>query len=82
LSQRLLRDGWKLRQSPEGWKNKLTSRIWQEFSKKEICAKPGGSWTLEMLVAGIHEHDGSWYLLEHRIPDAQGRVALDLGRSD
>jgi hypothetical protein len=35
-----------------------------------------------MLVAGIHERDGSWYVLEHQIVDAQGRVALDLGRSD
>jgi hypothetical protein len=35
-----------------------------------------------MLVAGIHERDGSWYVLEYRILDAQRRVALDLGRSD
>jgi hypothetical protein len=25
---------------------------------------------------------GSWYVLEHRVLDAHGRVALDLGRSD
>jgi hypothetical protein len=82
LHQRLLRDGWNFRQAPEVRENKLTSRIWQEFSKKEIWAKSSGSWTLEMLVAGIHERDGSWYALEHRILDAQERVALDLGRSD
>ena len=82
LSQRLLRDGWKLRQAPEGWENKPKSRIWHEFTKKEIWAKSSGSWTLEMLVAGIHERDGSWYVLEHRMLDAHGRVALDLGRSD
>jgi hypothetical protein len=82
LSQRLLRDGWKFRQAPERWENKPTSRIWHEFSKKEIWAKSSGSWTLEMLVAGIHERDSSSYVLEHRILDAQGRVALDLGRSD
>jgi hypothetical protein len=82
LSQRLLRDGWKLRQAPEGWENKPKSRIWHEFTKKAIWAKSSGSWTLEMLVAGIHERDGSWYVLEHQILDAQGRVALDLGRSD
>jgi hypothetical protein len=29
LSQRLSRDGWKLRQAPEGWENKPKSRIWQ-----------------------------------------------------
>ena len=82
LSQRLLRDGWTLRQAPEGWENKPKSRIWHEFRKKEIWAKSSGSWTLEMWVVGIHKRDGSWYVLEHRILDAQGRVALDLGRSD
>ena len=35
-----------------------------------------------MLVSGIQERDGSWYVLEHRVLDAHGRVALDLGRSD
>lgn len=35
-----------------------------------------------MSVVGIHERDGSWYVLEHRILDAHGRAALDLGRSD
>jgi hypothetical protein len=35
-----------------------------------------------MSVVGIHERDGSWYVLELRILDAQGRVALDFGRSD
>jgi hypothetical protein len=82
LSQRLLRDGWKLRQAPEGWENKPKSRIWHEFTKKEIWAKSSGAWTVEMLVAGIHERDGLWYVLEHRVLDALGRVTLDLGRSD
>jgi hypothetical protein len=82
LCQRLLRDGWKLQQAAEGWENKPTSRIWHEFSKKEVWAKSCGSWTLEMLISGMHERDGSWYVLEHRIVNARGRVALDLGRSD
>jgi hypothetical protein len=82
LSQRLLRDGWKLRQAPGGSGEQPKARIWHEFTKKAIWAKSSGSWTLEMLVAGIHERDGSWYVLEHRVLDAQGRVVLDLGRSD
>ena len=39
LSQRRLRDGWKLRQAPAGWENKPKSRIWHEFTKKAIWAK-------------------------------------------
>lgn len=58
------------------------SRIRFEFSKKESWAKSNGPWTVEMLVSGIRERDGSWYDLEHRSLDARGRVALDLGRSD
>jgi hypothetical protein len=34
------------------------------------------------LISGIHERDGSWYVLEHRVTDQAGRVVLDLGRSD
>ena len=82
LCQRLLRDGWKLQQAAQGWENKPRSRIWHEFSKREIWAKPNSSWSLEMLISGIHERDGSWYVMEHRITDQTGHVVLDLGRSD
>jgi hypothetical protein len=82
LCQRLLRDGWKLQQAAEGWENKPASRIWHEFSKQEVWAKSYGSLTLEMLISGIHERDGSWYVLEHRVTDPTGHVAIDLGRSD
>jgi hypothetical protein len=53
-----------------------------DFALPKSRAKSIGSWTLEMLIAGIHDRDGSWYVLEHRVLDAHGRVALDLGRSD
>lgn len=35
-----------------------------------------------MSIVGIHERDGPWYVIQHRILDSQGGVALDLGRSD
>jgi hypothetical protein len=82
LSQRLRRDGWKLIQAAEGWENKSRSRIGYEPSKKETWAKSRGTWTLEMSIVGIHERDGPWYVLEHRVRDAQGNIAVDLGRSD
>lgn len=82
LHQRLRRDGWDLRQAADGWENKPKSRIWCEPAQKETWVKSRGSWTLEMLIVGIHERDGPWYVLEHRVVDARGQVALDLGRSD
>lgn len=82
LSQRLSRDGWSLRQTAEGWKKRPNSRMWYEPSKKETWTKSNGAWTLEMSNIGIHERDGPWYVMQHRILDSQGAVALDLGRSD
>lgn len=82
LRQRLKRDGWNLRQDAEGWTNRPKSRIWHEPSKQESWVKSRGAWTLEMAIVGIHERDGPWYVIEHRILDSQGRVAVDLGRSD
>ena len=82
LRQRLTRDGWNLRQEAEGLANKPKSRIWHEPSKKESWVKPRGAWTLEMSIVGIHERDGTWYVMQHRILDVMGEVAIDLGRSD
>lgn len=82
LHQRLTRDGWSLRQNAEGWANRSRSRIRYEPSKKETWVKSRGGWTLEMSIVGIHERDGPWYVMQHRILDAQGGVAIDLERSD
>ena len=81
-SLRLSRDGWRMKQAPRGWENKVGSKIWHEFSTKWIWAKSRGRWTLEMVISGIHERDGSWYVIEHQIVDPTGRCRLSLGRSD
>jgi hypothetical protein len=37
---------------------------------------------LEMQLAGIKEREGPWWLLEYRVLDTKGNIALDLGRTD
>jgi hypothetical protein len=35
-----------------------------------------------MRILGVHQTDGPWYVIEHRIFDSIGIVAMSLGRSD
>lgn len=81
-SLRLLRDGWTVKQAPEGWENKKNSKIQWGFSRPWIWMKSRGSWTLEMSILGIFERDGPWYAIEHRVTKRAGRTAISLGRSD
>ena len=81
-SIRLERDGWLLKRKGKYRENKGTPRIWIEYIEKELRVKHQGAWTLEMLFAGIREVDGPWYVMEYRVVDQQGNVALDLGRTD
>ena len=81
-SLRLLRDGWTVKQAPEGWDTKKNSKIQYGFSRPWIWMKSRGSWTLEMSILGIFERDGPWYVIEHQVTDRAGRTAISLGRSD
>jgi hypothetical protein len=81
-STRLERDGWQLKRRGKYRENKGTPRIWIEYVEKELRVKSIGAWTLEMLLAGIRETDGPWYVIEYRVVDRHGNVVLDLGRAD
>jgi hypothetical protein len=81
-SMRLLRDGWTMKERAKGWDTKRGSKIWHEFSSPWIWTKSRGAWTLEMLILGIFERDGPWYVIEHRVTDESGQTAMSLGRSD
>jgi hypothetical protein len=35
-----------------------------------------------MRILGVHQTDGPWYVIEHRIFDSIGNVAMSLGCSD
>lgn len=81
-STRLARDGWQLKRKGKYRENKGRPRLWIEYIEKEVLAKPLGTWTLEMMFAGIRETDGPWYVFEYRVSDQHGNVVLDLGRTD
>lgn len=81
-SERLARDGWILKQRGKGQENKRGSKIWWEFTEPLIWTKARGSLVLEMRVLGVHEIEGPWYVVEHRVLAAGAGVELSLGRSD
>lgn len=84
-SERLHRDGWTLISYPSDTKFDSGAKIWWKFSSPIIWRKsrPGsrkGS-ALEMIITGMHEKDGPWYLVEHRVVRENGRVET-IGKSD
>lgn len=81
-SMRLQRDGWTVRSVGKGQENRRGSKIWWEYGEPQVWSKSRGSMTLEMRILGIHETEGPWYVVEHRVLDGQGNVALAIGRSD
>lgn len=82
LSSRLTRDGWSLKQKGSWRENEFGSKLWIEFTEPKIWVKPRRRWTLEMRILGLNQRDGPWDVLEHVVSDAEGHVALSLGRSD
>ena len=81
-STRLLRDGWVLKQEGTVKQNKFASKLRWEFPENKIWTKQEGHWSISMRLLGVHERDGPWYVVEHEITDAEGNLALSLGRSD
>lgn len=82
LKYRLLRDGWRLKQKGVQRENKRGSKIWWEYTEPMIWTKTRGRWTIESHLKGTHERDGPLYVTDHFISDANGQIALRLGRSD
>lgn len=81
-SIRLQRDGWTQKHPGKHRENKFGAKVWIEYVEKEVWARPYGKLTLELLIAGVKERDGPWYVIEHRVVDERGAIVLDLGRSD
>ena len=84
-SRRLLRDGWTLVSYPTKTKDEFGSRVWWEPDPPIKWHKPNPKYpkrySLEMSIVGIKELDGPWYLTEHSVIGAEGKVDK-LGRSD
>jgi len=81
---RLLRDGWRFLQDGTEHERKLGAPIWIEWDPpivwgKTIARHP--DLELRMLIRGLHEKNGPWYVLEHTLARRDGRV-VTLGRTD
>ncbi len=80
---RLLRGGWTLAQAGV-WERSTTKVSWRidppMIYRRAQPAKPNA--ILEMRIAGLHEIDGPWYVVEHGIMDERGGERASLGRSD
>jgi hypothetical protein len=81
-SVRLVRDGWVLKQASKGQENKSGSRIWWEYTEPAVWTKTKGQLTIEMRLLGVHETEGPWHVVEHRVLDVRGGLMLAIGRSD
>lgn len=82
LRARLMRDGWKLIDESEIRQESWRAAVTWTFPRPQVWKKTRGRWTLQMRLLGMHERDGAWYVLEHRLLDSDGATLVDFGRSD
>lgn len=82
LSARLSRDGWTLSDEAEFKRESSRAPVSWTYPRHQVWEKTRGRWRLQMRLLGIHERDGAWYVLEHRLLDARGTAQVDFGRSD
>ncbi|HEY2368119.1 MAG TPA: hypothetical protein VGH87_17090 [Polyangiaceae bacterium] len=90
--ERLLRDGWILKQwggwsarSLDGVETDIAgerTKVWAKIDPPIIYRRVLDHAAIEMRVHGLHETNGPWYALEHDVFDARGNTILSLGRAD
>jgi hypothetical protein len=81
-SMRLQRDGWLLNRSAKMKTPDWDARVAWQFDEPTIWTKSHGDYSIQSILLGIKERNGPWYILEHRISNAEGEVVMDIGRSD
>ncbi len=91
-SYRLTRDGWTLAQSAKGVEQDFyglkgpPTRLLFEYDPPQVWEKAssahGARWRLQMIVQGIHERDGPWYVTEYALANRHTGSVLSLGRTD
>ena len=79
---RLERDGWVRRQDGKAVAQRFSAPVHWAFDPPAVWARTHRRWELQMLLSGVGERGGSWYVLEHRVLDRSGELVLDLGRTD
>jgi len=84
-SERLRRDGWNLVAYPTRTADNFGAKVWMEFDPPIKWQKRNPKWpkrySLEMLIRGLKERDGPWYLTEHSVMGNDGEMDR-IGRSD
>jgi hypothetical protein len=76
---RLARDGWICQQGGNWKQNKHGAPVWIEYREPQVWTKTLGKWSVAMRLTGIKQQGGPWYLFDHEIIDATGKVALHSG---
>jgi hypothetical protein len=83
---RLHRDGWALIQEGEGIEHRWGAPLSFEFDPPIVYARarPGGgsSWELRMMIRGIGERRGAWYVVEYELFHLTTQQSMPLGRLD
>jgi hypothetical protein len=85
---RLRRDGWELRTEGKPVRRRwgTSSSTWIELSPPMEWARPHPHaphvYELQMIVSGIKEQNGPWYVTEHLVLDKRANTTISLGRTD
>jgi hypothetical protein len=88
VGMRLQRDGWRVvTKGGDSRPNFSESPVWKFDPAWEYARSRPKDRTLEvrMRILAIHERDGDWYVVEHRVVRVEGdedEVVLDLGRTE
>lgn len=84
MGDRLTRDGWKLIQTAKFKENELGAAKWIEMEPPEVWVRASPTVkaiSLRMVITGLHERDGAWYIVEHEIFDQRSNETFPLGRT-
>ncbi len=84
---RLIRDGWRPIQDPKEIKHPYGSKVWIEYDPPLIYGRPhprqGESRVeLRLVVKGLKERDGPWYIEEYEVVDPESGHRVSMGRLD
>jgi len=87
---RINRDGWKLIQEGSLSEKNSGKRIWVTYDppaiySKKYCHKAeknSKGFDLMMIIKGLHERGGDWYIVEYELVDEQNNEKIKLGRMD
>jgi len=86
LDHRLIRDGWNRIQQGKTKQHKLGAPMWITIDPPEIWAKrrpkDGNPYEIREVIKGIHERNGSWYVIEHVVLNTKSGEEFSLGRTD